>query len=111
MLIHSSTPNIVSTECCQQEGEDCSSIMSPTPIHRWLHSTNGYLLTQTNINEYITIAGWIDDRKFVFGDGDDGRGWNCQTQEDNYSDTIFQNHRVMVGNDCEKNDWITLEYK
>ena len=53
----------------------------------------------------------MDDRKFMFGDGDDSRGRTCQTLEDNDSDTIIQNHRVMVGNDCEKNDWITLKYK
>ena len=72
-LVHSSRPTIVSTERWQQEREDRSSILSPTLIHRRLRSTNGYLLTQSNINNYIIIARGMNDRKFVFGDGDDGR--------------------------------------
>ena len=40
----------------------------------------------------------------MFGDGDDGRGRSYQTVNENDSDTIIQNHRVVVGNDCEKND-------
>ena len=39
-----------------------------------------------------------------FGDGDDGWGRSCQTLDENDSDTIIQNYRVIVGNNCEKND-------
>ena len=81
VLVHSSTLNIVSTERWQQEREDRSSILSPTLIHRRLRSTNGYLLTQSNINKYIIISRWMGDRKFMFDDGDDGRKRSCQTHD------------------------------
>ena len=48
----------------------------------------------------------MNDRKFMFGDVDDGRGRSCQSLDENDSDTIIQNHRVMVRNECLKNDWI-----
>ena len=56
VLVHSSTLIIVSTDRWQQEDEDRSSILSPTPIHRRLWSTTGYLLTQPDINKDIIIA-------------------------------------------------------
>ena len=46
----------------------------------------------------------MNDKKFMFDDEDDGWGRSCQTLDENDSDTIIQNHWVIVGNDCEMND-------